>query len=284
MSSVVGDVMTSISKTLANVTPLSLPLGAVRNQSSSTSAKLENWSQRIKLAVAYRTLDAYGLNEGICNHLTALAPSRNGDNSEIMLVIPYGLLWSEVTPSNLVGLNVKNEVVEGNGQVETTAVVIHRGVYNARPDVRAVMHTHMPYATALSALKDPTLRMVHQNSTRFLNRIAYDKGYNGLADGVEEGVRLAATLSKNDVMLMGNHGVLTTASSIAVAFDHMYYVERAASIQVLAMSTCAEIDEIKPEVAKLTSEVFWKDMDKYATAHLEAARRKISNIHSEFVS
>lgn len=250
--------------------------------SADMNARKENFRQRVRLATAYQSLDAYGLNEGICNHLTALAPSRDFEGKEVMLVIPYGLHWSEVTPSNLVGLNADNLLVEGTGDVEITAVCIHRGVYKARPDVRSVMHTHMPYTTALACLKDPTLEMVHQNSCRFLDRVAYDKNYGGLVQASEEGRRIGQVLGQKDVMLMGNHGAMTVGRSIAIAFDLMYYLERASLIQVLALSTGKELELLPQEVAKETEDTLWKEVDIYSEAHLAAAQRKLAKNNAEF--
>ncbi|XP_013793002.1 adducin-related protein C1289.14-like, partial [Limulus polyphemus] len=201
-----------------------------RWNSVGSDTKQNNWKIRIQLAAAYRGLEAYNMNEGVCNHLTALAPASS-DNGEVMLVIPYGLHWSEVTPSCLIGLNSNNEVIEGKGTPETSAACIHRGIYRSCPNIRSILHTHAPYATALGCLETPTLRMVHQNSARFLNREAYDTDYSGLVHDVEEGIRLGNVLGNKDALFMGNHGVITVADNIASAFDNMYYLERAAMVQ-----------------------------------------------------
>lgn len=84
----------------------------------------------------------------------------------------------------------------------------------------------------VACLKEPELLMIHQNSTQFYNRIAYDNGYSGLGDTFEEGKRLADVLGEKDVLFMGNHGVMTVAPSVDVAFSDMYYLERAAMFQV----------------------------------------------------
>lgn len=120
----------------------------------------------------------------------------------------------------------------GDGEPDITAVKIHLGIYRNRPDVKCVMHCHMPYATAVTCLENPELEMVHQNSARFYNKIAYDKGYNGLATADEEGDRLAKELGDKPVLFMGNHGVLVAASTIYEAFDTIYYIERACLYQV----------------------------------------------------
>ena len=87
------------------------------------------WQARVDLAAAYNLCDKLGLNEGICNHLSALVPGT----TDHFLVIRYGLLWSEVTPDNLVVVDASGAIVEGEGPVEVTALRIHAAVHQADP-------------------------------------------------------------------------------------------------------------------------------------------------------
>ncbi|XP_076321213.1 putative aldolase class 2 protein CC_1201 isoform X2 [Tachypleus tridentatus] len=252
-----------------------------RWNSVSSDIKQNNWKIRIQLAAAYRGLEAYNMNESVCNHLTALAPASREDG-EVMLVVPYGLHWSEVTPSSLIGLNSNNEVVEGKGTPETSAACIHRGIYLTCPDVRSIMHTHAPYATTLGCLETPTLRMLHQNSVRFLNREAYDTEYSGLAHEVKEGMRLGNVLGNKDILFMMNHGIIAVANNVALAFDNMYFIERAAMVQILAMSSGGNIKELAPDVAKRTEEQTSKIIQRYAESHLQSVIRRLAVSCPEF--
>eukprot|EP00438_Fugacium_kawagutii_P012084 Skav202403 [mRNA] locus=scaffold815:455884:460667:+ [translate_table: standard] len=113
-------------------------------------------SVRNDLAAAYRICHKLGFNEGVCNHLSAAVPGY----SDRFLVIPYGLLWSEVTPENLVVVDSKGLVLSGAnaGEVEVTAFEIHRAIHDANPEKnRAVLHTHMPYTTALCCIESDSL-------------------------------------------------------------------------------------------------------------------------------
>jgi ribulose-5-phosphate 4-epimerase/fuculose-1-phosphate aldolase len=121
---------------------------------------------RVDLAAAYRLCDRLGLNEGICNHLTAMVPG----SADQFLVIPYGLGWAEVTPERLLRVSSSGEILEGDGEVETTAFEIHKAIHLSDPVGRAaVFHTHQPHATALCCTAtgfEGALRMCHQNSLR----------------------------------------------------------------------------------------------------------------------
>lgn len=153
-----------------------------------------------------------------------------------MLCIAYGMLWNEVTPDNLLKFDIDGNVIEGDGELEPPAKNIHARMHLARDKNKAVFHTHMPYTTALTCIEGGRLEMCHQNSLRFYNRICYET-YDGLAHDESVGDRLAANMGDKDIQLHDNHGVLVCANSIAEAFDILYYLERAAQVQVLAMST-----------------------------------------------
>ncbi|XP_064109857.1 putative aldolase class 2 protein PA3430 [Macrobrachium nipponense] len=248
------------------------------------SAWGKNRAARLELAAAYRTLDILGLNEGVCNHLSVVAPTADG-KGEGMLVLPFGLHWSEVTASNLVSVECKDgqcRLHEGDMMPEITASSIHLGIRQIRPDATVIMHTHQPYATSLACMKHPEVLMVHQNSLRFYKRIAYDNNYSGLALAFEEGRRLGTVLGDKDVMFMGNHGVLVVASTISVAFDLLYFLERASQVQVLTEAMKKEVQLIPDEKCQAMSDDFWNSVQLYADAHFYAMYRRLRKTQPDF--
>lgn len=196
------------------------------------------WSCRVDLAAAYRTCHRLGLNEGIDNHLTCAVPSPPGSKSSYFLVIPYGLMWSEVTASSLLLMDESGKVLRGEGEPDTTAFMIHSRMHMAMGEHgKCIMHTHMPYASALCCVEGGRLEMCHQNSLRYYDGIAYDSEFNGLVFDAAEGNRMAKVMGTKRVLFHSNHGVVVVGRSIAEAMEHLYYLERAAEVQVLAMST-----------------------------------------------
>lgn len=137
------------------------------------------------------------------------------------------------------------------------------------------MHTHMPNATALTCLEDPLLRFIHQNSLRFFEDVAYDMDYGGLAESAEEGQRIAASMGDKRVLFMANHGVTVTGSSIAEAFDRLYYLERACEVQVKAMATGRPLKEIGSNIAATTRRAYDTSAD-YALGHFNALKDLLS--------
>jgi ribulose-5-phosphate 4-epimerase/fuculose-1-phosphate aldolase len=232
--------------------------------------------ERIELAAAYRLADRHGLNEGISNHFTA----RAGD---AFLVIPHGLHWSEVTASRLLLVDQKGAILEGEGEVEPSAFFIHSRILRARPDARCVMHTHQPYVTALTLIENGRLLPVSQNALRFHGRIAYDDVYHGAADRGEEGERLAQALAEKDILFHAHHGVVVVGPSIAKAFDDLYFLERAALVQVLAQSTGQPLRFIPDDVAEgYVSPTRPNHLKKQAEEHFAALLRLLDRDEPDY--
>ncbi|XP_037080299.1 putative aldolase class 2 protein RP493 [Pollicipes pollicipes] len=258
--------------------------GRLQRHLSTAGAAAENAAVRRDLAASHRALDRLHLNEGICNHLSALAPARSGQG-QVMLLAPFHQGFGEVTPESLLGLNLDGEVVEGVGQPELSAFSIHLGLRQSRPGPRTscVFHTHMPYATALACLKDPRLRMVHQNSLRFHQRVSYDTEYAGLATALAEGQRLGRKLGDAAVLFMGNHGVLVVAETVAEAFDSTYYLERACMAQVMAQWTGQPLAEMSPEQCQQMAPVMQAAARELAGPHLDYVARQLAR-HDSLLS
>ena len=203
---------------------------------------------RVDLAACHRLAVRFGLNEGIDNHLTLLAPGQ----PDRFYLAPFGLHWSEVRASHFMEIDLEGNRWVGEGMVEDTALHIHLPVHRIAPRARCVLHTHMPYATALCMLENPRLEMAVQSALAFHEDVAYDMNYNGLAFDRSEGERLARVLGDKSVLMMGHHGALVIGRTVAEAFDRLYFLERACQAQVLALSTGRALRPIPPEVVRRT--------------------------------
>ncbi len=192
---------------------------------------------------------AAGLQEGICNHFSAVVPGR----PDLFLVNPYGWAFGEITASRLLICDFDGGVVAGEGVPEATAFFIHARLHLRNPRAAAAFHTHMPYATALAMLEGPPLVWAGQTALKFYGRTVVDEDYNGLALDGTEGDRIAAAMGDADIAFMRNHGVLVTGPSIAAAWDDLYYLERAAQAQWLAESSGRTLKPVPPAVAEATA-------------------------------
>ncbi len=165
------------------------------------------WQARVDLAACFRMAARYGLEEGICNHFSAVVPGYD----DLFIVNPYGSAFRELTASKLLVCDFHGNVVSGEGQPEATAFYIHARIHKRLPRAKVAFHTHMPYATALSMTEGDPLIFAGQTALKFYGRTAFDKNYNGLALDEREGDRIAAAVGDADVVFMKHHGVMVLA-------------------------------------------------------------------------
>ena len=222
---------------------------------------------RVDLAAAMRMAARLGMHEGVCNHFSAQMPGR----PDLFLMNPRGRHWSRMRASDLIAIDADGNTVEGTGRPLRTGHTIHTRMHMLHPDAPVVLHTHMPYATALAALREGELLPVHQNATRFLGNIAYDRDFGGIAFGVEEGERMARVCGDKRVMFLANHGVVVIADTVAEAFDDLFFLERACQVQVMAMWTGQPLALIPDDVAAETARQLARRAE---SAHLHFAECK----------
>lgn len=204
---------------------------------------------RADLALALRAAAHHGLAEGICNHFSVELP----DGSDRFLLNPRGLLWSEIQADDIVLIANDGTKLAGRHEVESTAMFIHAAVH--RLGKPCVLHTHMPYATALTLTADRALdTTLSQNAMRFHGRVAVDARYNGLALDRGEGERIARAMGTADVAFLGNHGVIVCGARLAHAYDDLYFLERACLHQVLAQSTGRPLVPVDAALARRVGE------------------------------
>ena len=237
---------------------------------------------RVDLAACHRLAAHFGFNEGIDNHMTLLVPG----STDRFYLAPFGLLWSEVKASDLLEVGLDGRLLSGRGLIEDTALYIHAATHRV---ARAccVLHTHMPYATALGMLADGRLETASQSAIGFHDDIAY-ADYNGLALDFAEGERMARALGTRSVLMLRNHGVLVTGESLAGAFERLYFLERACQVQVLALSTGRPLAVIPEPVVRATLGQFAGCASvggqNRAQLHFEALKRLLDREHSDYAS
>jgi ribulose-5-phosphate 4-epimerase/fuculose-1-phosphate aldolase len=244
------------------------------SQGSRTSQTLELDSEaamavRIELAACFRLAARFGFEEGVCNHFSAVVPGHD----DLMFINPFGYAFSEITASRLLVCDFDGHVLAGEGAPEATAFFIHARLHRLKPRIKVALHTHMPNATALSMLEGPPLLWAGQTALKFYGRTAVDESYNGLALDDSEGDRIAQAMGDADVVFLKNHGVMVTGPNVAEAWDDLYYLERAAEVQLKAMSAGRPIKSIAPQVAQRAYEQMRAGDPASARAHLDSMMR-----------
>jgi ribulose-5-phosphate 4-epimerase/fuculose-1-phosphate aldolase len=235
--------------------------------------KSSEWQARVDLAAAFRLAEHFNWHEAVANHFSlAVSP-----DSKRFLMNPRWRHFSRIKASDLLLLDADDtQTMERPDAPDETAWCIHGRIHARLAHARCVLHVHPPYATALAGLADPEIKPIEQNTARFYNRIAYDLGYEGMATSEDEGERLGRLLGNRKTMMLGNHGVLVAAASVAEAFDELYYLERACQTLVLAYSTGKPLNIMSDKVAERTA----RDWDLYADSafvHFEEMKKVLDS-------
>lgn len=233
---------------------------------------------RIDLAAAFRLTVRFGWHESVGNHFSA-AVSADGRR---FLMNPKWRHFAALRASDLLLLDAGDPgVMAGTEAPDASAWTIHGTLHRTRPDVRVVLHCHPPHATALAALKDPSLPPIDMNTARFYGDLAIDPDCGGIADDVAEGVRIAAALGRHSTLLMANHGLTTTGATVAEAFERLYFFEKAAQTVLLALASGRPLAVMAPAVAAHTAEG-WKAYAGMADAHFAHLKSVLDREEPDF--
>ncbi|HTD36770.1 MAG TPA: class II aldolase/adducin family protein [Candidatus Limnocylindrales bacterium] len=203
----------------------------------------EEWQARVDLAAAYRLVAHYGWDDLIFTHISARVPGPEHH----FLINPYGLLFTEITASNLLKVDLDGNLVEPTPYFFNPAgFTIHSAVHAAREDAKCVLHLHTVAGVAVSCQKHGLLP-INQTAMLLNDQIAYHE-YEGVALLLDERPRLVADLGTKNAMLLRNHGTLTVGESVGQAFLTMYFLERACATQIALLTAGAEMHWPAPEV------------------------------------
>jgi len=209
----------------------------------------EEWQMRVDLAAAYQLAHIYKWTDLIYTHFSGRVPG-----TEDFLINPYGMMFDEITASNLVKIDWSGRIIDdplGMG-VNEAGFVIHSCVHAARPEIDCVIHTHTRAGVAVSAMKCGLLP-ISQHAMRVQADVSYHD-YEGIALYKEEQARMARDLGKSSkAMILRNHGLLALGESVREAFEIMYYLDCACQIQVDACSAGMHNVQLMSDAAAKTT-------------------------------
>ena len=190
------------------------------------------WEVRKDLAAAYRLVALYGWEDLVFTHLSARVPGPEHH----FLINPYGWLFDEITASSLIKVDSEGEIVDpgATNRVNPAGFTIHSAVHMAREEAGAVLHLHAPDGVAVSAHKDGLLPL-SQTAMLCLQHLSFHD-YEGVALNLDERERLVRDLGDKNMMLLRNHGTLSVGRDVGEAFTYMYFLMKAAEIQVRTLN------------------------------------------------
>jgi ribulose-5-phosphate 4-epimerase/fuculose-1-phosphate aldolase len=224
-----------------------MPKHAFPSLPTFASVEEERLHRKQRLAAAFRLFAKYGFDEGVAGHITARDPER----TDHFWVNPFAMHFGQITVSDLLLVNDKGEVVEGDHPVNEAAFVIHSQVHAARPDVVAAAHSHSLYGKAWSSL-GKLLDPLTQDACSFYGDHALFDDYTGVVLDLEEGKRIAHAVGDNKAAILRNHGLLTVGHSVDEAAWWFIAMERCCHAQLLADAAGTPIS-IDTENAELTA-------------------------------
>ncbi|XP_024236764.2 alpha-adducin isoform X4 [Oncorhynchus tshawytscha] len=221
--------MAALNMSLGMVTPVNDLRG-----SDSISYEKGEKLLRCKLAAFYRLTDLFGWSQLIYNHLTV----RVNSDQERFIIVPFGLLYSEVSASSLVKINMQGEIVDRgstNLGVNQAGFTLHSAIYAARPDVKCIVHVHTPAGAAVSAMKCGLLPISPEALT--LGEVAYHD-YHGIIIDNEENVLIQKNLGPTSkVLILRNHGLVSVGETVEEAFYYIHNLVTACEIQVRTLAS-----------------------------------------------
>jgi len=244
-------------------------MGNVASLKTAGSHAADEWQMRVDLAAAFRLAARFDWHEAVANHLS-LAISPDGHK---FLMNPRWKHFSQIKASELLLLDADDrDTMNRPDAPDLTAWCLHGRLHAALPQARCIIHLHPPYGTAIASLANPEILPIDQNTARFYNRVAFDMDYGGMANTSDEGDRLARLMGNRQIMMMGNHGILVCAATVAEAFDLSYYLERACRNLVLAYQTGQKLHVMSPAVAEKTAQEWEADREQFIS-HFEEMKR-----------
>ena len=188
------------------------------------------------LAAAYHIIAGLNIDDLTYGHISIRSSDRKG-----FYICPFGSLFEEVSPDNLIKISLEGEILEGSKyQYNKTGYITHTGIYNARDDLNALFHLHSTAGVSVSTMKYGLLP-ISQFALHFYDKISYHE-YNSLSLKKLDGNAVVNSLGKNNIMIMKNHGTFTGGKSIHEAMFYTYHLEQACKVQV--KSIAAGIDNL----------------------------------------
>jgi len=219
----------------------------------------ERLHRKQRLAAGFRLFSKFGFEEGVAGHITARDPIE----SDTFWVNPFGVPFAHVRTSDLIRVDHKGEVVEGNFHVNEAAFCIHSQVHAARPDVIGAAHTHSTYGRAISALGE-TLEPITQDVTAFYDDHSLFDDYTGVVTDIEEGKRIAHALGEHKAVILRNHGLLTVGHCVDEAVWWFVTMDRSCNAQLLAEAAGTPV-LIDHDMAELTHNQVGAPVSGYAS-------------------
>src|SRR6201984_26762 len=211
----------------------------------------EEWQLRVELAACYRLVALFGGADLVDTHISARVPGPEHH----FLINPYGLMFDEITASSLVKVDLDgNQLTRSAYSINPAGFTIHSAIHEGREDAGCVIHLHTPDGTAVASCPEGLLPL-NQTAQLVTFDLAYHD-YEGIALDHDERPRLQRDPGDRNHMLLRNHGTMTVGRSVASAFERMFHLERACTMQVRTRMLGPLAYPVEPDVIEKNEKLF----------------------------
>lgn len=237
----------------------------------------EEWKVRCDLAAVYRLVAMHGWDDLLFTHISARVPNEGHS----FLINPFGMMFEEITASSLVKVDEDgNKLLDSPYDINPAGYTIHSAVHMAREDAGCVLHLHTDDGVAVTCMQEG-LMPISQHAMQCLGEVAYHD-YEGVALNLDERERIVNDLGDKKLLLLRNHGTLTVGINCPSAWLQIYYLERACTMQVKALSShqgVVQANQGVPELVTKQSEVLFDGMVAALTWPAMQRRLERANQH-----
>lgn len=248
-----------------------MSVGPLLEQESQSAAE---WEARLELAACHRLIEYYEMSDLVYGHASVRVPKEPSR----MLIKPYPLFYDEVTASSLCKVEFDGTVIGPPRQVNSSVFVLHAAIYQARPDVFCIVHTHTRAGLAVSAMKCGILPL-NQTAMQFYERCGFHD-YEGVAEDLSERARIVRDLGALNYLILRNHGLLVVGQTVREAFRRIYSLEQACRAQVDTLACGTEISMPPKELCEKTARYF--DEEKAGELEWEGWLRMLDRLDPGF--
>lgn len=206
-------------------------MNALTQPAAAAHIHPDEWNARVELAACYRIFAMLGWTEMIYNHITLRVPDSATGGHKHFLINPFGLHYSEVTASNLLKIDLQGRKLDDSPwHVNPAGFTIHGAIHAHVQDAHCVMHTHTTAGIAVACTQGG-LAQNNFYSAQLHDMVAYHD-FEGITVHAEEAPRLLASLGERPLLILRNHGLLSHAATLPLAFVRLWTLQRACEIQV----------------------------------------------------
>lgn len=216
-------------------------MNALLNTAVVASMHPQEWAARVELAACYRIFAMLGWTEMIYNHITVRLPDSVTGGAKQFLINPFGLLYSEVTASNLVRIDLQGKVLDGSTDVVNPAgFTVHAAIHDGLPEAHCIMHTHTTAGMAVACVQGG-LQQSNFYTAQLADKVAYHD-FEGITIHAEEGPRLLKSMNNKPAVILRNHGLLAWGQTVPQTFAILWTLQRACEVQVATFSMGSALD------------------------------------------